>query len=252
MNLHQRRHQLLLVVNTEGRQSIEDLARRFNVSIQTIRADVRALVERGLVMRRHGEVVPPPTRENAAYGHRQIVNHKGKQAIARLCLNLISDDQTLMLGTGTTVEHLASLLRVRSGLNVITNNFHAAHILCEHQDCSLTIAGGRMRKRDFDVIGGDTLQFFKRYEADVGVVSVGGLSERGKLYDYNDEEVMARESLMQASRTRILVVDSCKFGIETHCTTATLGDFDAVITDQPLNERVRAYYTVKGVRFLSP
>lgn len=251
MNLHQRRQRLVMVINTEGRQSVEHLARRFNVSIQTIRSDIRALVERGLVMRRHGEVAPPPTRENAAYGQRQIVNQGGKQLIARLCLNLISDHQTLILGTGTTVEHLASLLRVRNGLSVITNNFHAAHILCEHPDCSVTIAGGRIRKRDFDVIGGDTLRFFQRYQADVGVVSVGGLS-KGKLYDYNDDEVMAREALMQASRVRILVVDSSKFGIETHCTTATLSDFDAVITDQPLSDRVRAYFTAKGVQFLSP
>lgn len=57
---------------------------------------------------------------------------------------------------------------------------------------------------------------------------------------------------MQASRIRLLVVDSSKFGLETHCTTATLADFDAVITDQPLSDRVRAYYSAKGVRFLSP
>lgn len=252
MNLHQRRQQILMVINTEGRQSIEHLAQRFEVSIQTIRGDIRALVDRGLVMRRHGEVAPPPTRENTAYGQRQIVNQSGKQVIARLCLELISDHQTLMLGTGTTVEYLATLLRVRSGLSVITNNYHAAHILCEHPDCALTIAGGRMRKRDFDVIGGDSLRFFQRYQADVGIVSVGGLSDRGKLFDYNDDEVMAREALMQASRTRLLVVDSSKFGVETHCTTATLGEFDAVITDQPLGDSVRAYYSAKGVRFLSP
>lgn len=251
MNLHRRRQELLKVINTEGHQSIEQLAQRFNVSIQTLRGDARALVERGLVMRHHGEVAPPPTRENVAYGQRQIVNRSGKQIIARLCLDLISDHQTLILGTGTTVEHLAALLRVRSGLSVITNNFHAAHILCEHPDCSLTIVGGRMRKRDYDVIGGDTVRFFQRYEADIGVVSVGGLS-KGKLYDYNDDEVMAREALMQASRIRLLVVDSGKFGIETHCTNVTLGDFDAVITDQPLSDRMRAYYVAKGVRFLSP
>lgn len=250
MNLHRRRQKLLAVINTEGSQSTEQLARRFNVSIQTLRSDIRALVERGLVMRRHGEVAPPPTRENVAYGQRQIVNQTGKQIIARLCLNLIQDHQTLILGTGTTIEHLASLLRMRIGMSVITNNFHAAHILSDHPDCSLTIAGGRMRKRDFDVIGGDTLRFFQRYQADVGVVSVGGLS-KGKLYDYNDDEVMAREALMQASRTRILVVDSSKFGVETHCTTATLSDFDAVITDQPLSDHERAYYASHGVRFLS-
>lgn len=252
MNLHQRRQQIQLLINTEGPHSIEHLARRFDVSIQTIRSDIRTLVDRGVVMRRHGEVTPPPTRENAAYGQRQIVNQAGKQRIARLCMELISDHQTLLLGTGTTVEYLATLLRVRNGLSVITNNYHAAHILCEHPDCSLTIAGGRMRKRDFDVIGGDALRFFQRYQADVGIVSVGGLSDKGKLFDYNDDEVMAREALMQASRTRLLVVDSSKFGVETHCTTATLGEFDAVVTDQPLSDTLRAFYAARGVRFLSP
>ena len=52
--------------------SVEALAERFGVTLQTVRRDVRLLAEAGLLTRFHGGVrVPSSTTENIAYRQRQ-------------------------------------------------------------------------------------------------------------------------------------------------------------------------------------
>ncbi|WP_409526426.1 DeoR/GlpR family DNA-binding transcription regulator [Nitrincola sp. MINF-07-Sa-05] len=250
MSASERRQQIVVLINQSGRQSLEQLAERFNVSVQTIRTDIRVLADRGLLMRRHGVAAPFPGRENVDFDQRQIVNRSGKRVIAEQCLELISDYQSLFLGTGTTVEHLADLLNLRKGIRVMTNNIHAATRLCHHPDCELIIAGGLVRKRDQDVVGGDALQFFSRFRVDIGIVSVGGMSRHGQLYDFNTDEVMAREALLLNARQKVLLLDSAKFDTEACCSAGHLTDYDIVVMDQPPGASLRSELSAAGVRLI--
>ncbi len=249
--MHRRRHLITERINAEGRTSLQALAEHFEVSVQTIRNDVRMLVQQGLVLRNHGEVLPFPHRENVSYDQRQIRNASGKEKIAALCADYLGGFQTLFLGTGSTLAELAARLGEHKGLQVMTNNLHVANWLCEHSDCALTIAGGRVRQRDRDVIGGDALRFFQRYRADTAITSVGAMDASGQLFDFNDDEVMAREAMLEQSRFHILLLDSSKFDTRAPCNAGQVEDYDLVITDKPLPLRVHARLMAKGGEALS-
>ncbi|MCH4811568.1 DeoR/GlpR family DNA-binding transcription regulator [Vreelandella neptunia] len=249
MRQFERRQQLLQRIHSQGRQSVDSLAGEFGVSVQTLRGDIRHLADKGLVLRRQGEVLPFPEQENIGYDQRQIVNVAGKRQIAARAASLVQDHQALFLGTGTTVEQLADALSDKQGLHIMTNNLHALIKLCQLK-CELVVAGGRVRRRDQDVIGGDAWRFFQRYRADVGIVSVGGMDSHGQLYDYNDDEVMAREALLAHSSYRVLVLDKTKFDLPLRCSAGRLSDYDAVVTDVPLPDKLRSPLAAQGVRFM--
>ena len=59
MNLNPRHTQLLDEVRHQGPQTIEALAERFGVTLQTVRRDVQRLAEAGLLSRFHGGVRLP-------------------------------------------------------------------------------------------------------------------------------------------------------------------------------------------------
>ena len=64
--------------------SVEALAERFGVTLQTVRRDVKQLAEAGLLARFHGGVrLPGSTTENIAYRQRQRLNDDAKRRIAR-------------------------------------------------------------------------------------------------------------------------------------------------------------------------
>ena len=84
MNPNPRQAELLHEVQRLGSASVEALAERFGVTLQTVRRDVKLLTEAGLVARFHGGVrVPSSTTENIAYRQRQQLNEAAKQRIAR-------------------------------------------------------------------------------------------------------------------------------------------------------------------------
>ncbi|WP_295550534.1 DeoR family transcriptional regulator, partial [Limnohabitans sp. Rim8] len=72
MELNPRQTELIEAVRSNGPTSIEALAERFGVTLQTVRRDVRHLAEGGWLARFHGGVrLPGSTTENIAYRQRQ-------------------------------------------------------------------------------------------------------------------------------------------------------------------------------------
>lgn len=245
-----RRSAIVALVTERGESSIEALSHHFGVSLQTVRSDLRDLTAQGLLLRRHG-MVAPFARENIGYQQREIVNINGKRRIGELVAQLLSHAQSCFLGTGTTVEMVARALPEHTTLAAFTNNLHAALPLSQLANCELTVAGGRIRKRDLDIIGSDALTFFSRYRVDFGVVSVGGIGETGELYDFNDDEVAARQALMANAEQTILVVDSTKFGLTALCRNGCAGDFDYVVSDRPPTSQQQTQLSRRHTRWLS-
>ena len=244
-----RRSAIVALATERGEISIEALSRHFGVSLQTIRSDLRDLTAQGLLLRRHG-LVAPFARENIAYQQREIVNINGKRWIGEQVARLLCGAQSCFLGTGTTVEMVARALPKSVSLAVFTNNLHAAQPLSQLPDCALTIAGGRIRKRDLDIIGGDALAFFSRYRVDIGVVSVGGIGEAGELYDFNDDEVVARRALTAGADVTVLAIDSTKFGRTALCRNGHVGDFDYVVSERPPTAQQRTGLAQRRTQWL--
>lgn len=84
MTPNPRQSELLDEVRARGVMTVEALAERFGVTLQTVRRDVKLLAEAGLLARFHGGVrLPMSTTENIAYRQRQDLHAEAKQRIAR-------------------------------------------------------------------------------------------------------------------------------------------------------------------------
>lgn len=228
-----RQTQILDIVRDQGFASIETLAARFTVSPQTVRRIVNELCEQGLLRRLHGGVAPPPlSDQNLTYQSRQVLNREAKQQIAATVANFIPDGASLMIGLGTTPEHVALALARRSNLRVITNSLNAASAFAHNSNIEIAIAGGMLRPLDRDIIGDAAEQFFSRFKADFGIFGVGSLDEDGSLFDFHDGEVQARKAIVANCRTAILVADSTKFGRNATVRGGHLGDCHHVFIDR--------------------
>src|SRR5207344_841603 len=137
---------LLDEVRERGSVTVEALAERFGVTLQTVRRDVRLLADAGLLARFHGGVrVPSSTTENIAYRQRQQLNDAAKRCIARTVAAAVPNGCSLIINIGTTTEAIARELLHHKGLRVITNNLNVAAILSDNPECEVIVAGGVVR-----------------------------------------------------------------------------------------------------------
>lgn len=238
------------LVRSEGYQTIAALAAHCRVEPQTIRRDVNLLCDRGLLRRKHGGVELPPEGENLAYPARQVLNLHAKRQIAALVARDVPDNATLFFGIGTTPEQCALALTEHPGLRVMTNNLNVAMALSRNPSCEITIAGGRLRNLDRDVVAAEAHDFFSRFSVDIGIYGVGAVAEDGTLLDFGPDEIEVRRNLAQHCRQRFLVLDHSKFGRDATVRGGHITEATAVFTDKPVPPAIAGQLKDAGVRLV--
>jgi len=246
-----RQNDLLQEVRARGSVSVEALADKFGVTLQTVRRDVQRMAEAGLVARFHGGVrVPSSTTENIAYRQRQALQADGKARIAKAIAARIPAGSSLFLNLGTTTEAVARELLHHKGLRVITNNLNVATILSDNADCELVMVGGTVRARDRGVVGEAAVDFIRQFKVDIGLVGISGIEADGTLRDFDYREVMVARAIIEHSRQVWLAADHSKFNRPAMAEVAQLQQLDLLITDEAPPEPFPALLNDAGVELV--
>ncbi|MGN6525209.1 MAG: DeoR/GlpR family DNA-binding transcription regulator [Burkholderiaceae bacterium] len=228
--------QLELIDEVRRRQSVtvEALAERFGVTLQTVRRDVRQLTDAGLLARFHGGVrLPGSTTENIEYRKRQQLNAASKQRIARSVAQRVPHGSSLLINIGTTTEAIARELLQHKGLRVITNNLNVAAILSDNADCEVIVAGGVVRSRDRGIVGEVTVDFIAQFKVDIGLIGISGIEDDGTLRDFDYREVKVARAILAHSREVWVAADHSKFNRPAMVELARFDQVDMLFTDAP-------------------
>src|SRR3954452_2323150 len=110
----QRRLQISELVRQHGSVQVTSLAKRFGVSMQTVRKDLRFLTERGVMARAYGgaidsKVVGGPAAE-APYEAKRTSHLDEKRRIGQRPAALVKAGDTIVIAAGTTGIQLAEAL----------------------------------------------------------------------------------------------------------------------------------------------
>jgi DeoR family glycerol-3-phosphate regulon repressor len=232
MHPNPRQQKLLSEVRARGSIGIDDLARSLNVTPQTVRRDVTALAEAGLVVRFHGSVgSPQSTVENIAYPQRQSLNSEAKRRIARRVARDVPNGCSMILNIGTTTEEVARALSRHHDLRVVTNNLNVAAILSDNARCEVIVAGGIVRPRDRGIVGEATVDFIRQFRFDTGIIGISSIEPDGTLRDFDYREVRVAQAIIEQSREVWLAADHSKFTRRAMVQLAHLSQIDVLYTD---------------------
>ena len=241
-----RRDHIVNLLSSHGDLSAGALAEMLDVTVQTVRADLRMLDEARIVRRRHGVATLNVASENIGYHPRLDVSRDEKSRIAAAVAALIPHGATIALGTGTTVEAVARALTGHKGLTVATNNIHVVLALRMAERATILLAGGEVRLRDLDMIGAESMEFFDGLSFDHAVFSVGGITEEGALLDFNLGEIRARKAIGAAARERTLVVDHAKIGREAPYRWGEMQALERAVCGGPMPPALKAAGAAAG------
>ena len=249
MTPNPRQSDLLQAVRDEGVATVEALAERFGVTLQTVRRDVKLMAEAGLLARFHGGVrVPSSTTENIAYRQREALNAEAKKRIARAVAARVPDGCSLLINLGTTTEEVGRELEGHRGLRVITNNLNVASILTDNADCEVIVAGGVVRHRDRGTVGEAAVEFIRQFRVDIGLIGISGIEADGSLRDFDYREVQVSRAIIGQSREVWLAADHSKFNRPAMVELARIDQIDLLFTDAAPPEPFSALLAEAGVQ----
>ncbi|RLK49386.1 DeoR/GlpR family DNA-binding transcription regulator [Microbacterium telephonicum] len=248
----ERHEHIAQLIAAEGRVSVVDLARRFDVTTETVRRDLDQLGRTGVVRRVHGGAVSR-TRVSTAessFAERALVRGEAKEAIARAALALMPDDLggSVYLDAGTTTAalaaHLAAAAQAAAPLEVVTHSMTVAHLLAGVAGLQVTAVGGRVRGLTAAAVGAGAVAAVSRLRPDVAFVGTNGLSASLGLSTPDPDEAAVKEAIVRGARRVVVLADSEKFEAELLVSFAPLDEIDVVVTDAaptgPLAEALAA------------
>src|SRR5208282_6483438 len=120
----ERRFRIRELLSRERTVTASELIRTLGVTAATIRRDLAALEQEGVLIRSHGGAISRTSSTNFQPSYEVLgrSNPEEKQAIAREASRLILDGDTVFLEGSTTVFELARSLQHYNRLTVVTNS----------------------------------------------------------------------------------------------------------------------------------
>ena len=245
-----RQGEILDIARETGRVSVDDLARRFDVTPQTIRKDLNDLCDRRLMSRVHGGAVIDSGVANLSYEARRFVASEEKALIGRRAAGLIPNRSSLFINIGTTTEEVANALQDHENLLVITNNLNVAMQLRRHPTIEVIVAGGPVRRSDGAVVGSAAVDLIRQFKVDTAVIGVSAIDDDGALLDFDYREVRVAQAIIDNARRVILVADRTKLKRTAPVRIGHLDQVHVFVTDHLPSEALRDLCRTRGIELI--
>lgn len=240
--------EIVEIARREGKVTVEGLAERFGVTLQTIRRDLTELADAGRLERVHGGAILPSSTTNIGYEDRRSLNSQEKVDIARACARELPEDCSVFLNIGTTTEAVAAELLNHRNLMAVTNNMNVANILAGNADCQVIVTGGSLRRSDGGLVGNITTDTIRKFKFDYAIIGCSALDNDGDLLDFDIHEVGVSQAIIAQARHVFVVADHTKFGRSAPARIGSLASVDVFFTDRPIASRLRAECDAWGTR----
>jgi DeoR/GlpR family transcriptional regulator of sugar metabolism len=229
-----RHARILGLVNRNGFVSVSEIAESFAVSDMTIRRDLWALEDKGMLQRTHGGAVGIGRREvfdaaEPAFSSRRRQNAAAKAAIARKAAQLIGVRESIGLDVGTSTLALAEEIAGRQDITVFTGSLYAAAVV-GRRNCPVHVLGGLLRAPELSVVGPNPIKQIMQFYVDKLFLGVSGVTEAG-FFDYSPEDTEIKRAFIEQAEQVIVLCDSSKFDHRSVSKVCDLGRVATLVTD---------------------
>ena len=235
-----KRHQIILdKLDQEKYVEVLDLVRSLGVSAVTIRKDLKFLEDRGLLFRTHGGAsLEDPYINDRHVTEKEKISVEEKSGIALTAAKLIVENDTILIGSGTTVQALAKSIRPIGKLMAITSSLYVVLELIKFKEVDALQLGGYVRHSSASVVGSYALHILENVSCSKLFLGVDGIDLEYGLTTSNLEEAQLNKKMLASAQKTIVLADSSKFGKKSFARICALEQVDQIITDKGIAKTV--------------
>lgn len=246
--LQERRQLILEDLRRDGRVSVKSLSEKLNVSEVTIRQDLRALEDEGILERTYGGAMlrtPSSTAAELSFDIRRR-KHKGeKDEIGRAAAALVKDGYGIALDSSTTTYAMIPYLKRYDGLTIVTNSLVIAQQFLDSPRIRVLMPGGTLRRDSISLVGNPGS--LPDINLNLGFFSAQGVTFEAGITEIGPDEAEMKRALMSRCITKVITVDASKWGKVAPYTYAAARDIARIITTNGVPEADSLPFKQAGV-----
>ena len=245
------RHKYILDhLNKYGFVRITDVANELGVTKVTIRKDVKILEAKGLLYKVHGSARSAnPHVADTDVHVKGNVNREEKERIARKAVELLNDNDSIIMASGSTIYAFAEAIKreFRSHLNVVTTFLKTSVLLNDVEEINVVQLGGSVHKKSLSVLGEEAARELDDCICSKVFFGVDGIDPEHGITTSTIDEAKLTRRMMHAASQVIVLADSSKFGQRGFGRICALEDIDVIVTDERIPEQMISIIEEAGV-----
>jgi DeoR/GlpR family transcriptional regulator of sugar metabolism len=245
--LNERQTKILSLLSRDDLTTVNDLAKKLNVSSVTIRQDLNFLESEGLLKRIHGGAVLEDADDLT---NRLGFNYDKKLRIACKAAELVKDGETILIESGSTNVLLARELAKRKNVTIITTNVYIARQLRRNDQTNIILLGGNYQQGSESLVGKITKVCLDQINFDKAFIGIDGYTKNTgfTLRDLFRAEISSY--IVKKSAEVIIVSDSTKFGKTELTNICYTADIKHIATDSDLDQEYKDEFRSAGIDLL--
>ena len=244
-----RRKKILELLNKNGSVRVTELSSLFDISEVTIRTDLADMENKGMLTRVHGGAVSSyKPYYSMSFNQRMSTNQEQKEVIAKKIADMIEDNDTVMLNSGTTTLLVFRAIPRDLNLNIVTNSISIALEGTTNPNFNIILLGGMINSKYQFTYGDDAIKQLKSYHADKLILSVDGIDSEHGFSTYYDKEAEIDRVMLEQSSVNIVAADHSKFNRCAFTKICDLSVADYIITDTGVPDSMKNKITKYSIK----
>ena len=226
----ERQRTILNEVALHNKVLLLDIAEMLDVSIDTVRRDVKELDAENKLRKVHGGAVSLGF-TNTTVRNTNIYALEEKKKIAVKALTLIKEGAVIFIDGGTTCHELARQIPDNIKLTCFTLSLPVAMELLSKPNIKVILIGGEVSQDSQIAIGANAIHQLSEIHVDYGFIGTGYVDSLYGLTEFDWDIVQVKKAVIKASKKTVLLSISEKLNSQHRYKTCDINAINTMITE---------------------
>jgi DeoR family myo-inositol catabolism operon transcriptional repressor len=232
--------------------TIPELCEHFGVSVNTIRRDIRQLVDEGRLTKVYGGAVINQHDQTVPFTDRSGIAVQEKLVIGRLAAGLVSPGDTLYIDSGSTAAEMVPHLGGLANITVVSNSLIVQNRMLQAPETNLLAIGGLFSRKTLSCSGPIAVAGLGNIRIRKAFMSATAVNIEDGATNYSPYEAEIKQAAIARAHEVILMVDHTKFDRSAAICFCPLERLKAIVTDRRPPERYLAWCQAHQIDLLFP
>ncbi|WP_149302813.1 DeoR/GlpR family DNA-binding transcription regulator [Pareuzebyella sediminis] len=226
----ERQQTILSEVELHNRILLTDIADALDVSIDTVRRDVKELDAENKLKKVHGGAISLGFTSSSVRSD-NIYRLEQKRKIAEKALDLLKPGGVIFVDGGTTCSELARLIPANLELTCFTHSLPVATELLSKTGLTVIMVGGQVSSESQTAIGANAIHNLSEIKVDYSFIGTGYVDSYYGLTEFDWDIVQVKKAIIKSSKKTVLLSISEKLNSQHRYKSCDINAINTMITE---------------------